>query len=186
MHDPSWAGVPSLPCLVCKQGKEHRLFPLLRCGPLLGSPHNVDVFWLHNEGQHPNQQQTLVLDVCAFKTRGGRNPQKKGQIKDGLGLSGLLCLRSDFFSSWPRICPESWPWLPNKLCLPLNLTPNSKFHTLLGLGVSWGADLASDPRPSILPALARPHFTLPSLTFSPTPPTPALGSPASGFRLLLP
>ena len=104
----------------------------------------------------------------------------------GCGNSLLLWFsvpRSDFFSSWPRICPENWPCHSNKLCLPLNLTPNSNFHTLLRLDISCRADLASDSRPLHPPCPAQPHFTLPSLTLAPLPHTwpqlPSLASPAS-------
>lgn len=63
------------------------LFRPPRCRTLPGCPHYAE--W----GQHLNLQQTLVLDVCDFKTRGGRNSQKR-RLKMALA-SGFLSGRSD-------------------------------------------------------------------------------------------
>lgn len=66
--------------------------------------------------------------------------------------------------------------------MPLNLTPNSNFLTLLRLDVSCGADLASDSRPLPLPCpgLASFHTPEPDIQSHPAPPhLPSI--PGTGF-----
>lgn len=72
---------------------------------------------------------------------------RRGKLKMALASLAFNLLEVTFFPSWPRICPEIWSCLPDKLCLPLNLTLNSNLHTLLRLDISCGAALASDSRP---------------------------------------
>lgn len=143
-------------------------------------PHTMPMSLVALRGQHLHQQQTLASDVCDFKTRGSRNSQKKRERVKMTLASGLLSPRSDFSPSWSRICRGSWPWQPSKLCLPLNLTPNPNFLTLLRLDVSCGPNLASDSRalPPPCPSSASFHTPKPDLQSQPTSPAPTLHAPA--------
>ena len=135
-----------------------------------------------NPGVKP-RSPALQADSLSSEPPGKPMVPLSSEAVETYGLSGFLYPEMIFFSSWPRIGPENWPCHSNKLCLSLNLTPNSNFHTLLRLVISCRADLASDSRPLHPPCPAQPHFTLPSLTLAPLPHTwpqlPSLASPAS-------
>lgn len=105
-----------------------------------------------------------------------------------MGLAPLACysLKVIFFPQLAKDLSGSWPWLPNKLCLPLKLTPNSNFHTLLRLDVCCGADLASDSRTVHAPCPSWASFHTPESDIWPQRAYSCLLLPALGFSCLNP